>query len=164
MTDAGVVLGLFVAAAAGSPMQAREAVLVVPGRGLEGDRYAAGTGTYSGLPGTGRDVTLVEQEVLDAVGAECGIRLAGVETRRNVLTRGVALNDLVGRRFAVGEVELVGARLAEPCAHLERLTRPGVRSALVHRGGLRAEVVRGGVVRLGDPVSEVTAAAASAGV
>jgi MOSC domain-containing protein YiiM len=156
MTARGVVAGLFVAPAARSPMQAREEVVVVPGRGIQGDRYAAGMGTFSAAAGSGRAVTLFESEVLEAVGAECGLVIGGVETRRNILTEGIGLNDLVGRHFAVGDVVLLGTRLAEPCAHLERLTRPGVRVALVHRGGLRADVVAGGVVRLGDPVFEMT--------
>jgi MOSC domain-containing protein YiiM len=156
MMARGVVAGLFVAPAAGLPMQARQEVVVVPGRGIEGDRYAAGTGTFSAAAGSGRAVTLIENEVLEAVRAECGLVIGGVETRRNILTEGINLNDLVGRRFAVGDVVLVGTRLAEPCAHLERLTRPGVRVALVHRGGLRADVVSGGVVRVGDSLFEVT--------
>ena len=156
MNGPGVVAGLFVAPVGGSPMEPREEVRVVPGRGIEGDRYATGTGTYSGAPGPGRDVTLIAREVLDAVRADSGIAIAGVETRRNILTEGIALNDLVGRRITVGEVLLEGMRLAEPCAHLERLTAPGVRKALLHRGGLRAEVVGGGRIRLGDPICDVT--------
>jgi MOSC domain-containing protein YiiM len=152
----GVVTGLFVASAAGSPMESRDEVRVLLHRGIDGDRYATGAGTYSGASGSGRHVTLIAQEVLDAVRAELGIALAGVETRRNVLTEGISLNDLVGRRIAVGEVLLAGTRLAEPCAHLERLTRPGVRTALLRRGGLRAEVVVPGVIRVGDRIVEVT--------
>jgi MOSC domain-containing protein YiiM len=158
-----VVTGLFVAAGGGLPMEARDEVRVLLHRGIAGDRYAVGTGTYSRAPGSGRHVTLIAEEVLDAVGAELGVVIAGVETRRNVLTKGIALNDLVGRRIAVGEVVLDATRLAEPCAHLERLTRAGVRSALVHRGGLRAEVVAGGVIRMGDRIVEVTGPPAEGG-
>ena len=82
-------------------------------------------------------------------------RSAAVETRRNVVTRGIALNHLVGKRFRVGEVLLQGIRLCEPCDHLESLTRPGVRQALLHRGGLRAQILEGGVIRVGDPIAPV---------
>jgi MOSC domain-containing protein YiiM len=120
--------------------------VAVAGRGLEGDRYALGRGTFGG-PGPGYQLTLVEAEVLDEIDLPWG------EARRNVVTRGVALNALVGRRFRVGPVECVGRRLAEPCAHLERLARPGLLRPLVHRGGLRADVLVGGRIRLGDEVS-----------
>jgi MOSC domain-containing protein YiiM len=163
MNGPGVVTGLFVAARAGSPMEPRDEVRVLPQRGIVGDRYAAGTGTYSRTAGSGRHVTLIAEEVLDAVRAELGIVIAGVETRRNVLTKGIALNDLVGHRIAIGEVVLDATRLAEPCAHLERLTRAGVRNALVGRGGLRAEVVAGGVIRVGDRIVEVTKTPAGEG-
>ena len=119
---------------------------VLAGRGLEGDRYAAGIGTWSDYPvRTGIDLTLIEAEVLEAVG------LTGAAARRNLVTRGVRLNDLVGKRFRVGEVECYGDRLCEPCAHLERLTRLSPR-ALAHRGGLRADVLNGGEIAVGDAV------------
>ena len=86
---------------------------------------------------------------------DTGIELTPAETRRNVLTRGVALNDLVGRRFTVGEVECVGRRLCDPCSHLEKLTQPGVLKGLVDRGGLRADIVRGGTIRAGDELREL---------
>lgn len=121
-------------------------VRVIAGRGLEGDRYAAGIGTWSDYPvRTGIDLTLIEAEVLEAVG------LTGAAARRNLVTRGVRLNDLVGKRFRVGEVECYGDRLCEPCAHLERLTRLSPR-ALAHRGGLRADVLNGGEIAVGDAV------------
>lgn len=119
---------------------------VIAGRGLEGDRYAAGIGTWSDYPvRTGIALTLIEAEVLEAVG------LTGAAARRNLVTRDVRLNDLVGKRFRVGEVECYGARLCEPCAHLERLTGLSP-SALAHRGGLRADVLSGGEIAVGDAV------------
>jgi hypothetical protein len=142
----GRVTGLFVAPAAEAPMEARERVAAVPGRGLDGDRYAAGAGTFSARGGTGRDLTLVAAEALEAVG------LSPAESRRNVVTSGLDVNALVGRRFRVGAVECAGRRWCEPCAHLERLTRPGVLRDLVHRGGLRADVVSGGEIAVGDEV------------
>jgi MOSC domain-containing protein YiiM len=116
------------------------------GRGLEGDRYFDHEGTFSNPHSVGHDLTLIEAEVVEDLG------LAPEVPRRNVVTRGIDLNALVGRRFRVGEAVCEGQRLCEPCAHLQRLTDPGLLRPLVHRGGLRADVVAGGVIRLGDPV------------
>jgi MOSC domain-containing protein YiiM len=116
-------------------------VEVSPG-GLAGDRY-----------GDAGDVTLIEAEALEGLRADTGIELSHDESRRQVLTRGISLNDLVGRRFRVGSVELVGAELCEPCAHLQSLTYDGVLRGLVHRGGLRADIVHEGRIAVGDPVT-----------
>lgn len=134
-----------------------EAVDVVAGQGIEGDRYfrAAGDGTFHEQDKHGQDLTLIEAEAIEGLAADTGIELEPGEARRNVVTRGVALNDLVGRRFTVGEVEAVGNRLCDPCSHLEGLTRPGVLKGLVNRGGLRADVVRGGAIRVGDELREL---------
>jgi len=134
-----------------------EAVAVVAGRGIEGDRYfrTDGDGTFHEPDKHGQDLTLIEAEAIEGLAADAGIELEPGEARRNVVTRGVALNDLVGRRFTVGEVEAVGNRLCDPCNHLEKLTRPGVLKGLVERGGLRADVVRGGAIRVGDEVREL---------
>jgi len=141
----GAVAGLLTSPAAESPLTRREHVEAVAGRGLHGDRYWAGHGTFGG-PGRGYELTLVEAEVLDA------LDLPWEQARRNVVTRGIDLNALVGRRFALGDVECVGRRLAEPCAHLERLARPGLLRPLVHRGGLRADILVGGPLAVGDAV------------
>jgi MOSC domain-containing protein YiiM len=127
-------------------------IRAVAGRGLEGDRYYFGTGTYSRHPGTGRDVTLIEAEALEALAREARIELDPGASRRNIVTRGVPLNHLVGRRFRVGEVLLEGTRLCEPCAHLGALTAKGVVGGLAHRGGLRTVIVEEGTIRVGDPV------------
>ena len=116
------------------------------GRGLEGDRYFDGAGTFSNPHSDGHDLTLIEAEVVDALG------LPPAEARRNVVTRGIDLNALVGRRFRVGETECVGRRLCEPCAQLQRLTHDGILRDLVHRGGLRADILSGGTIRTGDEV------------
>lgn len=142
---AGTVAALLVAPDREAPLARVDEVLAVAGRGLEGDRYEAGQGTFSGR-GRGYELTLVEGEVLDE------IELPWEEARRNIVTRGIALNALVGRRFRVGTVECVGRRLAEPCAHLEKLARPGLLRPLVHRGGLRADIVTGGPIELGAEV------------
>lgn len=115
-------------------------------RGLVGDRYHDGRGTFGG-PGRGYQLTLVEGEVLDS------IELPWEQARRNIVTRGIALNAFVGRRFTIGGVECIGRRLAEPCAHLERLTRPGLLRPLVHRAGLRADILRGGTIAVGDEIA-----------
>jgi MOSC domain-containing protein YiiM len=145
--SAGVVEAVYVARAKEEPMVALEAATAVAGRGLEGDRYFDGAGTFSERGGTGREITLVDAGAL----ADAG--LAPEESRRNVVVSGIDLDGLMGRRFTVGEVECVGRRRCEPCAHLQRLTRPGVLRALVHRGGLRADVLAGGVLRVGDRVA-----------
>ena len=134
----------------------RDTVSAVAGKGLEGDRYFDDQGTYSDDPRSeGRDITLIEAEAVEGLARDTGIELAPAETRRNVLTRGVALNDLVGRHFTVGEVECVGRELCDPCSHLQKLTQPGVLKGLVNRGGLRADIVRGGEIRPGDEVREL---------
>jgi MOSC domain-containing protein YiiM len=150
----GRLVAIYTTTEAGAPMQAREEVRAVPGVGLDGDRYAARHGKHSQTPGTGRQVTLVEREAIAAV-RDDGLELADHETRRNLLTEGVPLNHLVGRTFRVGEVVLRGVRLAEPCSYLAGLTRPGVSRALVHRGGLRADIVEGGTLRPGDVITPI---------
>jgi hypothetical protein len=147
---AGVVEGLLVAPAAEGPLVRIASVAAVAGRGLEGDRYYDGRGSFSGT-GRGYELTLIEAEALDALVAG-GIEVSWEDARRNVVTRGIGLNALVGRRFLVGEVECVGRRLAEPCSHLQRLAPTGILKALVHRGGLRADILDGGTISVGDAV------------
>jgi hypothetical protein len=144
-TTVGSVVGLLVAPGAEKPLVRVESVKAVAGRGLEGDRYFDGRGTFSGN-GRGYEVTLVESEAL------ADVDLSWEKARRNIVTGGIALNGLVGRRFTVGPVECIGRRLAEPCAHLEKLTRPGLLRPLVHRAGLRADILSDGEIRLGDSV------------
>ncbi len=110
-------------------------------RGMVGDRYA-----------DARDITLIEAEALEAFTDETGIELTHEESRRQVLTRGVRLNDLVGKSFTVGEVECVGRELCEPCSHLQSLTRDGVLRGMVHRAGLNADIVKPGRIAVGDQV------------
>jgi hypothetical protein len=142
----GAVAAILIAPRAEASLSRVDAAVALPGRGLDGDRYANGEGTFS-APGRGYELTLVEAEVLDE------IELPWEEARRNIVTTGIALNALVGRRFRVGPVECVGRRLAEPCAHLEQLARPGLLRPLVHRGGLRADILSGGTISIGDEVS-----------
>jgi MOSC domain-containing protein YiiM len=148
--DTGVVREIYIASAAEAAPASIEQVRIVPERGLEGDRYFHGVGTFSRWPGEGRAVTLIEAEVIEAVRREHGIDLGEGRSRRNIVTGGIVLSELIGKKFRVGTVVLRGAREAAPCRHLERLTQSGVYDALLKRGGLRADVVEGGVVRVGD--------------
>ena len=147
----GTVELIALAAEAEGPMREVPSGEAVEGRGLLGDRYERGAGTFSNPRGRGYDLTLVEAEALEELSAK-GVELAPIEARRNLVVRGIALDDLIGRRFRVGEVECFGQRRCEPCAHLERLTRSGVPRGLVHRGGLRADVLSSGGIRVGDRV------------
>jgi MOSC domain-containing protein YiiM len=149
------VEGIYIAAEAEAQTRSVEYVRAVPGQGLEGDRYFDGEGTFSEQRKPGRDLTLIEAEAIAAMAAEDGIELAPGDARRNVVTRGIGLNDLVGRRFTVGEIECVGNRLCDPCSHLEKMTKPGVLKGLVNRGGLRADIVRGGRIAVGDEIAEL---------
>jgi hypothetical protein len=142
----GQVAAILTATDAEGPMTLVDRADAVAGRGLAGDRYHDGRGTFSG-PGQGYQLTLVEAEMLDS------IDLPWAQARRNIVTRGIALNALVGHRFTIGAVECVGRRLAEPCAHLEKLAGPGLLRPLVHRAGLRADILRGGPISTGDPVA-----------
>ena len=153
MNSKGTIVSIHVAPAAGAPMQSVTAVTAKAGQGLEGDRYYNRIGTFSAEPGTGREVTLVEIEAIEALARDYQIELEEGLARRNLVTRGVALNHLVDREFKVGAVILRGTRLCEPCSHLEKLTRKGALRGLIHRGGLRADVVTGGAIRVGDAIS-----------
>src|ERR671916_3108524 len=137
-------------------MRLLDVAQVRAGRGFEGDRYAAGTGTFSPRAGNrpGYDLTLIAAEVLDELTA-AGQPLGFAGTRRNVLTRGIDVNALVGRRFRIGDVLCEGRRLCEPCVHLDRLSGPGLLRPLIHRGGLRADVLTDGEIRLGAPIQPV---------
>jgi hypothetical protein len=150
----GVVELLAVAPRAEAPMQLVDRARALAGRGLAGDRYADGAGTFSprGAHRPGYDLTLIAAEVVEELtGRDAAHDFA--RTRRNVLTRGLDVNALVGRDFTIGGVRCRGLRLAEPCAHLERLHGPGLLRPLIHRGGLRVDVLSDGDVDLGSPVS-----------
>ena len=152
----GSVVAVFLAAEGGGvPVETPE-VNAVAGRGLEGDRYFAGVGTFmkAGVgPEPRQEVTFIESEAIEAARRDYEVPLGLGEPRRNVVTRGVPLNHLVGREFTVGEVRLRGIKLCEPCVHMESLSRPGARQALLHRGGLRAQILESGTIRAGDPIS-----------
>jgi hypothetical protein len=146
----GRVEAIAIAEYATGPMRLLTEAQALAGRGLAGDRYArsAGTFTPSISSSRGYDLTLIEAEALDDL-LEAGTRLGYAEARRNLVTRGIDLNALVGRSFRVGDVECFGQRRCEPCAHLERLTQRGVLRGLIHRGGLRADVLTDGTIATG---------------
>ena len=149
MSRNGTVEGIFVASESEAEVRQQDEVEAVAGGGLRGDRYFIDGDTKRT---SGNDLTLIEQEAVEAIEREADIELAPGEHRRNIETRGVALNHLVGTRFRVGEVVCRGDILCEPCSHLQRLTQDGVLGALVHRGGLRADIVEGGTIRAVDEV------------
>ena len=149
---AGVVESIHVAGAGSAPMRSLARVRAIAGVGLEGDRYALRTGHYSGDSKVDRDVTLVEAEEIEGLADRAGIRLAPGETRRNLTTRGIRLNELLGRRFRIGAVECEATRLCEPCLYLADLLGRPVLEPLVHRAGLRARILIGGEIELGDEV------------
>jgi MOSC domain-containing protein YiiM len=153
MNAAGNVVSIHIAAAGAAPMKSLPQVQALEGQGLEGDRYANKLGTYSNEPGSGRDVTLIEIEAIEALQRDYQIALEPGLTRRNLVTRGVYLNHLIDREFCVGAVVLRGTRLCDPCTHMEKLTVKGALRGLIHRGGLRAEIVKGGIIRVGDIIA-----------
>ena len=152
----GTVEGLAIAPAAEAPMQLLDTAQAYAGRGLDGDRYAAGAGTFTPRADRrpGYDLTLIAAEVLDELAA-AGHAVDFAGSRRNVLTRGVDVNALVGSTFRIGEVLCRGRRLCEPCVHLDRLSGPGLLRPLIHRGGLRVDVLTDGEIRLGAPIHVV---------
>lgn len=150
--SAATVEAIFLHRQPSGPMESVEAAEAEAGLGLRDDLYHRGTGRRASEDGPDREITLIEAEAVEAVTRETDIPLTVAESRRNVVTRGVALNPLVGREFLVGDVRLRGIRFCQPCAHLQKLTRPGILKALVDRGGLRAQILEGGTIRVGDAV------------
>jgi MOSC domain-containing protein YiiM len=149
----GTVVSINIAPEAEAPMQSVREVRAVPGRGLEGDRYFDQKGTFS-KPQPDRELTLIEAEAIEAMKHELKVDYGLSDSRRNLVTRGVPLNHLVGREFWVGEVKARGLRLCEPCSHLQKLSHERVLPGLVHRGGLRAQILSEGMIRVGETVRE----------
>jgi hypothetical protein len=152
-TQVGQVVALMTAPHGAADARSCASFTARPG-GIDGDRYQDGTGTFSTSPRrVGQDITLIEAEALDELKAG-GISIAPEEARRNVVTRGIDLDALIGKHFRIGDVRCFGQRRAEPCAHLERLT-PGTLRGLVHRGGIRADILEAGNINVGDEIHEV---------
>lgn len=151
----GAVEALFRFGASGAPGEALEEARLIAGVGIEGDRYALGTGHFSEEGRWGQALTLIEAEAIEHLGAEHRVEMEAVQARRNVVTRGIDLNALMGRPFRIGGLLCRGSRLAEPCAWLQRTTPPGMLRGLVHRGGLRADILEGGTIRPADAIVPV---------
>ena len=150
----GHVAEILIAPAATAGIVSVSMARAVPGRGLVGDRYFAGTGTFSPQPQKADfELTLIEEENVTAFAMESGLNFSTAAARRNIVTRGVRLNGLVGREFLIGAVRVRGMRLCEPCAHLAKLTYPRVLAGLVHKGGLRAQILSEGAISVGDPIA-----------
>ena len=152
----GRLIAIHLGARRSEPLHSFQEVEALAGRGLLGDRYCAKEGTFSGSEGPDREVTLIESEALTALQRDYGISLTPGQVRRNLLTQDVPLNHLVGREFRVGNVHLRGIKLCEPCRHLEKLTLVGVMKGLAHRGGLRAQILQGGKLHVGDAITPMT--------
>ena len=158
----GTLEAIFIGPTKGQPMQQVESIQAIAGAGLEGDRHSIGKGTFSrrapsvsdgSKHAPDRQVTLIEAEALEAAQRDYELEIAPDQPRRNLLVRNVPLNHLVGREFQIGPVRLRGIKLCEPCGHLEKMTMPGIMQALLHRGGLRAEILTSGELHPGDTVS-----------
>lgn len=149
----GTVESIHIAEKAQERARGVDSVNAIPGSGLEGDRYALQQGTFS-KPEPDYELTFIEAEAIEALKRDYEIEVAPGDPRRNIVTRGVPLNHLVGREFRVGPVKIRGLRLCEPCAHLEGLVGKPVIKGLRHRGGLRAQVLTSGTIRVGDVVAE----------
>jgi MOSC domain-containing protein YiiM len=152
----GIVEGIFITPAASAPMRSVENARAVEGLGLEGDRYHQVIGTFSKTPGGGRHLTMIDAAALEALETEHGIALEPGASRRNLVTRGVSLLDLIGERFWVGDVLCEGIRECPPCGHLESLTTEGVLLGLTDRGGLRVEIRQSGTIKIGDSIRLAT--------
>lgn len=156
MTFEGAVVSVHIGSVAGEPMMEVARAQAIEGTGLAGDRYAEGAGTYSRKKGPDRQVTLIEIEAIEALARDLDIHLDAGQSRRNIVTRGVPLNHLVGADFQVGEARMRGVRLNEPCGYFENLMGiKGLSAALVNRSGLNAQVLSAGAIRSGDVIRRV---------
>jgi MOSC domain-containing protein YiiM len=158
MRDSGVVEWIHVAPAAGAAMMAVDEVIAIAGRGLAGDRYEAGAGTFSSWP-KDHELTLVEAEAIEAINSEHGLHLGPGDTRRNLTTRGISLNDLVGWEFTIGSVRCLGTRFCPPCDHLRKVIGIAeIVRIMDGRGGLRARILSGGSIARGAGITSGGAA------
>ena len=154
MIGTGVVVALFTIDRRAAPMEKVKQLYALAGRGIEGDRYFLGTGTYSKKPEPGRQVTLIKSEVLESLKIKFDITVKPEESRRNVLTRGIEINDLIGTEFLVGPVRLRAHRRTRPCLYLEKpLDQPGLYKELWENGGISCEILSDGVIKERDTIT-----------
>jgi MOSC domain-containing protein YiiM len=151
-TPTGRVRHIHISASAGAPMVALDRVEAIAEVGLAGDRYATQTGHWSPIARRGERLTLIANEEIVRLGADYGVWLEPGESRRNITTEGIDLDTLLGRRFSIGEVTCQATRHCEPCTYLEELIDREVIYALVHRAGIRVQIVLGGTISVGDPI------------
>jgi MOSC domain-containing protein YiiM len=151
------VVQILTSEAPGSRMESRAEARAVPGKGLEGDRYFAGIGTFSPDPQKPDfELTLIEQENIEAFARDAGLPFTAMHARRNIVTEGIRLNDLAGKEFYLGQVRVRGIRLCEPCSHLAKVSFTETLKGLVHKGGLRAQLLSEGAIRVGDTIATIS--------
>lgn len=148
----GKVEGIYISPNRGEPTMLVEQAHVVPGMGIEGDRYFIHHGTSNSDSKPGREITLIEMESIEAICQQDGVNITPDQTRRNIVTRGISLNDLVGQLFNIGTIQLLGIRLCEPCNYLASRTDPRILHSMAHRGGLRAEIISEGIIHVNDVI------------
>ena len=155
MIATGIVVALFTVDRRAAPMKKVEQLYALAGRGIEGDRYFLGTGTYSKSPEPGRQVTLIKSEVLESLKNKLEINVKPEESRRNILTQGIEINDLIGTEFYVGTVRLRAHRITQPCLYLEKLLdQPGLYKELWDNGGISCEILSDGVIKERDIITD----------
>ena len=148
----GIVEAIYRYEDSGAPGEYLQSARLIAGIGVEGDRYALGKGHFQGEGRWGQALTLIEAEAIETLASDHGIDMPVVDARRNIVTRNIDLNALIGKRFRIGGILCQGSRLAEPCAWLQKTTPPGTLRGLVHRGGLRADILENGSIKLGDSI------------
>ena len=144
----GSVVGIYTAREKSAPIESRDQVQAIAGKGLEGDRYF----NHDGWDEPKNEITLVEIEAVEAASREYDVDLTPEDMRRQIVTEGVALNHLVDKEFHIGDVHLRGVKIANPCSHLQKLAGKKLLKPMMHRGGLRAQILSGGTIKVGDPV------------
>lgn len=149
------VHSIWIAPAAGSPLVSMDSAALEAGRGIVGDRYHSGDGSFSRWPGAGRAITLIAGESIQAVRDHHGMHIGEGRSRRNIITTGIDTDDLLGRHFRIGTALLRGIRSCQPCRHLERLLFPGAFEAMRGRGGIRADILESGTIAPGDAIRTV---------
>ena len=149
----GKVVGIYIAHQRGEPTIVVDQAHAVPGMGIEGDRYFGRNDIPSSHGRPAREITLIEMEAIESMREADGIQITPDQTRRNIITHGIALNDLVDQLFCVGNVQLHGVRLCEPCQYLADRTDPRVLASMSNRGGLRAEIITEGIIHINDKIT-----------
>ena len=149
----GKIIGIYIAPTRGDATISIDQAHIIPGKGIVGDRYYDSKNNADIKSKPGQEITLIEMETLESMANDEGLNISPQKARRNIITSGIALNDLVGRTFFIGDLPLHGVRLCEPCQYLANRTDPGILPSMVHRGGLRAEILTEGTIHIDDMIS-----------